>query len=193
MEKIIIKKSECCDGRMIGQTQCEVCGSDGKIIKKIVITGPSGSGKSTLIKKLSPSISEKASDVIQEYPEYTPAQRQIEILKRQIEAEKNIKETTFLDRGIPDVIGFAKYYGIVINCDFYYDLVFYNAKTYSSSVFKKQNKNRVEENAQEAEHIFYNYILPLYDNPIKLPEKNKVDFIYKILNNEKKINKTYKL
>ncbi len=155
--------------------------------QKIVITGPSGSGKTTLVNTLGrmgfPILHETPAEVISEG--YDDLQkRQLECIKRQVFKEKNIHDTClefplfFLDRGLGDIIGFSKYMKVNIpKIEFEYDKVFYIAK--SKTVTNYNTRMRVEDNYEQANDIFYEFVLPEYKNAIKLPEKNKIAYILK--------------
>jgi predicted ATPase len=91
-----------------------------------VLTGPDHSGKTTLLGELAArgyfTVPEQASEVVAEYEAAgVPPQEMLadhvklqrEIFWRQVEAEAqhDPTELTFLDRGLPDTVGYFNWYG----------------------------------------------------------------------------------
>lgn len=170
--------------------------------KKIVITGGPGTGKSSVIKKLEGlghhclhevsrevTLEAQKQGITQLFLEdpLLFSQKLLEARVKQYESlEKSVKNLTFLDRGVPDVLAYLDYFGTDYPDTFSeacklnsYDKIFLLPPW--KEIYK--NDNERYETFEEAKsihsflkktYLFYNY--QIVEVP-KLSVKNRCDFI----------------
>jgi predicted ATPase len=156
--------------------------------EKILIPfiGRSSSGKTTLIKELQlrgyQAIEEVARGVLEERATIpiTPEEqliRQKTIYQRHLDLEKSLTGTIFVDRGLIDILGYTKYFGV--NTSFFDQT---NLETRYRFVFELEKRpfikdgTRIEKDENEAD-LIYSLVRKSYTDlkycPIFVPNFNK--------------------
>lgn len=167
---------------------------------KYVITGGPSCGKTTLINELKqrgfPVLEEIARQVLEERKHIptTPEEwetRQHIILTRQIEQESKINQTTFLDRGICDIVAYSNHFlGYIPEAVKNTPLSDRYSKIFVLDMLPFEHDGlRVESGAEEAQEIHekislayqeYNYQIinvPIFPEPKESAIKQRADYI----------------
>jgi len=150
--------------------------------KKIAIIGRSSSGKTTLIRELQirgyQAIEEVARGVLEERAliPVTPEEqsiRQKTIYQRHLELENSLNGTIFVDRGLIDILGYTKYFGV--NPSFFEITNLENRYHFVFELEKRPFINdgtRIEKDENEAD-LIYSFVKKSYIelgyNPILVP------------------------